>query len=83
MKCKTKHTHVRWGGASLLAIGVLLVACCASTQHVEGILLVSPVATAASQPASVPSAMPTPTVGPVSLVILHTNDNWGETEPCG
>jgi ABC-type glycerol-3-phosphate transport system substrate-binding protein len=20
---------------------------------------------------------------PIELVILHTNDNWGETEPCG
>jgi hypothetical protein len=20
---------------------------------------------------------------PVDLVVLHTNDNWGETEPCG
>ncbi|NIV32644.1 MAG: hypothetical protein GWN58_25330 [Anaerolineae bacterium] len=20
---------------------------------------------------------------PLDLVVLHTNDNWGETEPCG
>jgi len=20
---------------------------------------------------------------PIDLVVLHTNDNWGETEPCG
>jgi hypothetical protein len=20
---------------------------------------------------------------PIELVVLHTNDNWGETEPCG
>jgi hypothetical protein len=20
---------------------------------------------------------------PLELVVLHTNDNWGETEPCG
>jgi PBP1b-binding outer membrane lipoprotein LpoB len=20
---------------------------------------------------------------PIELVILHTNDNWGESEPCG
>ena len=24
-----------------------------------------------------------PTPGPIDLVVLHTNDNWGETEPCG
>ena len=23
------------------------------------------------------------TPGPLDLVVLHTNDNWGETEPCG
>ncbi|MEJ2212219.1 MAG: hypothetical protein P8129_24785 [Anaerolineae bacterium] len=40
------------------------------------------------------SVLPTPTTVPASaapageqsapdLVVLHTNDNWGETEPCG
>ena len=24
-----------------------------------------------------------PTPGSSQLVVLHTNDNWGETEPCG
>ena len=23
------------------------------------------------------------TPAPMELVVLHTNDNWGETEPCG
>ena len=23
------------------------------------------------------------TPAPLDLVVLHTNDNWGETEPCG
>jgi outer membrane biosynthesis protein TonB len=36
-----------------------------------------------------PSPLPTPTPqsdaspSPIQLVVLHTNDNWGETEPCG
>ena len=31
-----------------------------------------------------PTATPTPTQSPaVQLIVLHTNDNWGETEPCG
>jgi hypothetical protein len=32
-----------------------------------------------------PTATPTtrPTPEPIRLVVLHTNDNWGETEPCG
>jgi predicted small lipoprotein YifL len=37
------------------------------------------------------SPLPTPTselapalgTAPFQLVLLHTNDNWGETEPCG
>lgn len=31
-----------------------------------------------------PSASPLPVdMLPSQLVVLHTNDNWGETEPCG
>jgi hypothetical protein len=32
-----------------------------------------------------PAQTPTPSVRvePTQLVVLHTNDNWGETEPCG
>jgi hypothetical protein len=32
-----------------------------------------------------PTLAPTATLPPVpiQLTILHTNDNWGETEPCG
>lgn len=41
----------------------------------------SPLATATSVPTSIPT--PVPTRAPSQLVILHTNDNWGETEPCG
>jgi hypothetical protein len=26
---------------------------------------------------------PTPTPAPATVMILHTNDNWGETKPCG
>jgi hypothetical protein len=26
---------------------------------------------------------PATTLEPSQLLILHTNDNWGETEPCG
>jgi hypothetical protein len=28
-------------------------------------------------------AKPTPTPAAADLVILHTNDDWGETRPCG
>jgi hypothetical protein len=31
----------------------------------------------------VPTATPTPTPQPLDLVVLHTNDTIGYTEPCG
>ena len=34
-------------------------------------------------PLPVPTALPAVTPEPISLIVLHTNDNWGETEPCG
>jgi len=62
---------------------LLLVAGCGGTHGVKDTLLVSPVATSTPQPTAGATAIPSPRVGPISLVILHTNDNWGETEPCG
>lgn len=37
--------------------------------------------TAMLSPTPAPTAPPPP--APIQLTILHTNDNWGETEPCG
>jgi len=54
--------------------------------------LPEPVATATALPKPAkPTAQASPAVtgaaraaaAPVQLVVLHTNDNWGETEPCG
>lgn len=40
-----------------------------------------------SEPAAGLSISPLPTAGAerelLQLVVLHSNDNWGETEPCG
>lgn len=56
---------------------------------------VSPLATATAAPTSTPVPTPSPTststplptptpaLQAIQLVVLHTNDNWGETEPCG
>jgi hypothetical protein len=63
---------IRWSiAATALAVPVLSLA----------------LAAAACSPgaATTPAAMddpPTPT-GPIDLVLLHTNDLWGETDPCG
>ena len=43
----------------------------------------TPVSIALS-PIATPTAVPTRAQAPaIELVVLHTNDNWGETEPCG
>jgi 2',3'-cyclic-nucleotide 2'-phosphodiesterase (5'-nucleotidase family) len=34
-------------------------------------------------PGSAVEPMPTATPEPIEVTILHTNDNWGETKPCG
>jgi hypothetical protein len=33
--------------------------------------------------ALVPVSGLAPASEPLQLIVLHTNDNWGETEPCG
>ncbi len=39
------------------------------------------------EPTAGEATSPLPTAGaarePLQLVVLHSNDNWGETEPCG
>jgi 2',3'-cyclic-nucleotide 2'-phosphodiesterase (5'-nucleotidase family) len=57
----------------LLALAVPVTGCGA----VEPTLTSTPRPTATSKPTS------TPTPQPLSLTVLHTNDVWGETEPCG
>ena len=44
-------------------------------------LQVSPLPLKTESP--VPTPRLTPTAGALQLVVLHTNDNWGATEPCG
>ena len=42
-----------------------------------------PALTATPAPTPEPTVTPAPAAAPVQLTVLHTNDNWGETEPCG
>jgi hypothetical protein len=45
--------------------------------------LPGPTSTPTPVPTQIPTATPQPTPVSSRLVVLHTNDNWGETEPCG
>jgi hypothetical protein len=71
----------------LLALCVVAVGCATTTPDpgsgVSPPQPVSPLATSTAVPTATPVPTPTPTAAPVQMVILHTNDNWGETEPCG
>jgi hypothetical protein len=44
---------------------------------------VEPLPTVSPAPSPTSTATLRPTPSPGQLVLLHTNDNWGETEPCG
>jgi len=37
----------------------------------------------APEPTATPQPSPTPKPQPIDLVVLHTNDVMGHTEPCG
>jgi hypothetical protein len=66
----------------LLAISLIL-GNCNSDSNPD--LLTSPLSQVSPLTAEALAPTPTlaPTPGPIQLTILHTNDNWGETEPCG
>jgi hypothetical protein len=80
----------------LLAAGCDWQALPQSTQEASGeepqispLVQQSPLATAQSEPPAAPNAAVVATEtwpqddAALTMVILHTNDNWGETEPCG
>ena len=73
--------------AGFLALCLVAVGCATDTSGLRSGISspqqVSPVATSTAVPTATYVPTPTATAGPVQMVILHTNDNWGETEPCG
>ena len=86
-------TQTRWR-VFLVLLLVALVSGCGTpapeaSPQVTSLVMDSPLSTPTSAPTatSVPTATPTttpaPAPSPMQLVVLHTNDNWGETEPCG
>ncbi len=58
-----------------IALGWVLAACSPARPQAE----------IADSPLAVPTIALPPTVTPslIELTVLHTNDNWGETEPRG
>lgn len=75
------HFH-RSSVLAVLALCLLAAGCGAVVPEADG-----PGAAAASDGYTSPlvEAFPTApaTPAPSHLLVLHTNDNWGETEPCG
>ena len=73
-------------GVLCLLVASLVVASCGSGTplselQVSPLSQSSPLPTTTASPTDTPTPVPTPE--PRQLVVLHTNDNWGETEPCG
>ena len=88
----------KWWIAGQLILSLIVAGCASGTpgkelppSTVAQSVLQSPLApptgapTVTPEPAPTPEPTPTqaPTVAPIQLTVLHTNDNWGETEPCG
>jgi len=63
---------------TLLALALLPFATGCSPQPTP-----TPQPTATPPPTATPRPTPTPTPRPLDLVVLHTNDVLGYTEPCG
>jgi len=75
--------HFRRHSVCVLLSLCLLAAGCGAVAPKVG----EPDADAASgrhtSPLVEPFPLPSATPAPSQLLVLHTNDNWGETEPCG
>jgi hypothetical protein len=60
-------------------IGLALFGCSGITS------VQTPTLTPTKTPTPIPTSTPTPTPTPrpIELTVLHTNDTWGYSEPCG
>jgi len=66
---------------ALLTLAItLLMAGCSSPEPTP---TATPTRTATPVPTSTPRPTHTPTPQPINLVVLHTNDSVGYTDPCG
>lgn len=65
------------GVGFFIMIGLALVGCSGATP----VPTPMPTSTPTKTPTPVPS--PTPTSQPIELTVVHTNDTWGYSEPCG
>jgi 2',3'-cyclic-nucleotide 2'-phosphodiesterase (5'-nucleotidase family) len=55
----------------------------ARRRAVIGSALLAAVLVTACDGSGLADSAPPPTPEPITLTVLHTNDNWGETKPCG
>ncbi|MBN1136764.1 MAG: hypothetical protein JXM73_09260 [Anaerolineae bacterium] len=78
----------KWWIVGLLILGLILAGCKTATPGAglpTSTLAQSVLWSPLPSPTAVPTPTPVPTLtpAPIQLTVLHTNDNWGETEPCG
>lgn len=66
-------------------IGLALFGCSGTMSTPASTPTSTPTKTLTPIPTSTPTSTPTPTPTPqpVELTVLHTNDTWGYSEPCG
>ena len=73
----------------LLILGVGLASCggvvpeSGAQASEPGTSVSLPTVTLTPEPTATSTLTPSATPGIQDLLVLHTNDNWGETEPCG
>lgn len=69
-----------------LSAGILLAGCGTNGPSTGSLSTAKPSPTPvvpSPVPTSTPAATEPPAPAAIELTILHTNDNWGATEPCG
>jgi 2',3'-cyclic-nucleotide 2'-phosphodiesterase (5'-nucleotidase family) len=64
-----------------MLVGLALSGCSAIMSTPTPTPTSMPTKTSTPTPTSTPTSTPTPQ--PLELTVLHTNDTWGYSEPCG
>jgi hypothetical protein len=81
LKPGTNYPLVAAACALVAGLGLLLTACGSPEGPVSMTAVPSPAAKPTASPTFTPS--PTPSPPPITITLIHSNDTWGYTLPCG